>query len=84
MIRTFDDRVEYTDDSGKLHRTDGPAVIWNNGNLAWYEYGKLHRVDGPAQIVNGHEHYYYGGNHLNEKEYKLLRRGMKIKKIINR
>jgi hypothetical protein len=32
----------------KLHREDGPAVIYPDGFQQWYQYGKLHRVDGPA------------------------------------
>ena len=31
-----------------LHREDGPAVIYNDGGLSYYQYNKLHRVDGPA------------------------------------
>ena len=32
----------------KLHRTDGPAVEYVNGNNLWYINDKRHRVDGPA------------------------------------
>lgn len=32
----------------KLHRVDGPAVEWRDGDKLWYFYGKLHRMDGPA------------------------------------
>ena len=33
---------------GKLHRDDGPAVEWPNGDKHWYRHGKLHRLDGHA------------------------------------
>ncbi len=33
-----------------LHREDGPAAEYSNGDKAWYIHGKRHRVDGPAQI----------------------------------
>ena len=33
---------------GKLHREDGPAVIFKNGDQQWYKEGRLHREDGPA------------------------------------
>ena len=26
--------------NGKLHRTDGPAIEWANGNKSWYLNGK--------------------------------------------
>lgn len=35
---------------GKLHRTDGPAVEWENGDLEWRQNDVLHRTDGPATI----------------------------------
>ena len=35
---------------GKLHRTDGPAVIWADGTRVWLVDGKKHRTDGPALI----------------------------------
>ena len=48
MERTeYDDRTEWTL-NGKLHRTDGPAVEYANGDKFWYLNGKLHRTDGPA------------------------------------
>jgi hypothetical protein len=55
MIR-FGYRVEITQYhikwtlNGKLHRTDGPAIIYANGTQRWYIDGKLHRTDGPAAI----------------------------------
>lgn len=34
--------------NNKLHRTDGPAVKYRNGDREWYLYGLKHREDGPA------------------------------------
>ena len=31
-----------------LHREDGPAIEYANGEKHWYKNGKLHRDDGPA------------------------------------
>ena len=33
---------------GKLHRTNGPAVMWDDGGWEWTLYGKRHRYYGPA------------------------------------
>ena len=33
----------------KLHRDDGPAVIYSDGAKSWYKDGLLHREDGPAR-----------------------------------
>ena len=33
---------------GVLHREDGPAVEYSNGDKQWYLFGSRHRIDGPA------------------------------------
>jgi hypothetical protein len=33
-----------------LHREDGPAVIWEDGQKEWFYKGARHRLDGPAVI----------------------------------
>lgn len=46
----------------RLHRFDGPAIIYPNGDKKWYEYGQLHRVSGPAIIecwTRDHQPNYY-------------------------
>ena len=48
MKKIFDDRIEYYNDKGELHREDGPAVEWYIGEKWWYINGKRHREDGPA------------------------------------
>ena len=41
--------IEWRNENGKLHRTDGPAFEDPTANAkAWYINGKLHREDGPA------------------------------------
>jgi uncharacterized protein YqfB (UPF0267 family) len=34
----------YYNNSGQLHREDGPAVIWRDGSEAWFHNGKLIRL----------------------------------------
>jgi hypothetical protein len=40
--------IEHRNEKGELHRTDGPAVVCEDGYQVWYLNGKRHRVDGPA------------------------------------
>jgi antitoxin component YwqK of YwqJK toxin-antitoxin module len=48
--------------NGKLHREDGPAVIYGSGRQVWYQNGKLHRDDGPAIIyVSRLQEWYQNG-----------------------
>ena len=40
--------------NGKLHREDGPAVEFANGDKFWHRNSMLHREDGPAiEYANG-------------------------------
>lgn len=50
------------DKDQRIHREDGPAVIYVDGNKVWYQHGKRHRVDGPAiEFVNGYKVWYQHG-----------------------
>ena len=47
-----------------LHREDGPAMEWADGDRLWYLNGKLHRMDGPAIVTNGGNKTYYVNGEL--------------------
>ena len=48
--------------NNKLHRVDGPAIVYINGNERWYKNGEFHRDDGPAIIYsNGGKAWYKNG-----------------------
>lgn len=56
--------------SGKLHRTDGPAVEYANGHKRWYFMGELHRTNGPAVIwANGYQEWWIFNNKFTKAEY---------------
>ena len=47
------------DSSRVLHRVDGPALEYTNGDKYWYIDNKMHRIDGPAlEYVNGDKYWY--------------------------
>ena len=51
-------------EAGQFHRTDGPAIIYANGEQHWYFNDKLHRTDGPAIIwPNGDQFWYFNGEY---------------------
>ena len=65
IVKTeYEDKVEYTL-NGELHREDGPAREYSNGDKYWYLHGKLHRENGPAvEYSNGYKSWYlYGKRH---------------------
>lgn len=50
--------------NGNLHREDGPAVEYVNGDKSWYQNGLLHRENGPAiDGFNGKEWFQNGKHH---------------------
>jgi hypothetical protein len=51
---------------GKLHREDGPAIIYADGDKYWYINGSRHRIDGPAAIQSNEEAWFYNGLLHNE------------------
>lgn len=55
-----DGRVSYYKD-GLLHREEGPAREWPNGDKLWFLNDKLHRVDGPAHDTNNLKIWYLNG-----------------------
>lgn len=44
---------------GIMHRTDGPAFEFVDGNKYWYQNGKRHRTDGPAIERNDGSKFWY-------------------------
>jgi len=59
------DSSHYLD--GRLHREDGPAIIYPDGSRVWYLNGHLHREDGPAIIWPSGSRWWY----LNGKEASM-------------
>jgi len=70
IIKTqYPSHVEHTL-NGKLHRTNGPARIWDNGTKSWFINGSLHREHGPAVILsNGTKYWFINGKQLSENEF---------------
>jgi hypothetical protein len=62
--------IRWYNDKEKLHRLDGPAFEYANGDKAWYVDGKRHRLDGPAiEEANGYKAWYVNGKEMTEKEF---------------
>ena len=52
----------YYDISKQLHRENGPACEYTDGDREWYVDGKPHRVDGPAiENADGSKHWWVDG-----------------------
>jgi hypothetical protein len=66
--------------NGLYHREDGPAIIFDNGDLIWYQHGRCHREDGPAiEHSNGAKWWLLHGKNINCKTQEEFERLMKLK-----
>lgn len=65
IINSNNESKIWLDERGYLHRTDGPAVEWEDGRTEWYLNDKLHREDGPAiEWPDGSKFWYFNGKQL--------------------
>ncbi len=55
----------YFNEQNQLHKEDGPAIQYTNGDKEWWINGLLHRIDGPAIAYGYRRKEYY----LLNKEY---------------
>lgn len=73
IISIDDNRTIICKLNGVLHREDGPAVEYVNGEKQWYINGLLHRINGPAIIFkDGSMQYWIDGNRQHWLERPLL------------
>lgn len=66
-IHTNEFGVFYTktsDPYSELHREDGPAIEYKNGEKHWFLNGEHHRENSPAvEMVDGHQEWFIDGKH---------------------
>lgn len=66
---TFDDSIRYYKDD-RLHREDGPAIIWSCGDVEYWVDGFIHHEDGPALVyADGNERWWIQDDELTEHEF---------------
>ena len=54
----------------QLHRKNGPAVIFTNGNMFWLINNENHRFDGPSRVYfNGMKYWYLENNFIRHFSY---------------
>ena len=69
IVRVYEDRTEWYQNE-KLHRVDGPAIEYVNGDKFWYLNGDRHRTDGPAvEYANEQKWWYLNGEQYTEKDF---------------
>jgi hypothetical protein len=82
--KEYTNRIEYQNEKGECHRTDGPAIKWNNGNKEWWINGKTHREDGPAvERSDGVKLWYLNDIHYKEDQFHQEIIKIKLKRLVN-
>jgi hypothetical protein len=70
---------------GKRHRTDGPAVVYEDGSCEYWIANKRHREDGPALInSNGRQEWWINDMPYTEEEFLSLKENKRPTKEIVR
>jgi hypothetical protein len=65
-VKVYNDRTEWYQ-NGKLHRLDGPAIEWADGDKEWFQNSQRHRLDGPTvEWANGSKSWY-----VNNQRHRL-------------
>jgi hypothetical protein len=61
QVKVYNNRTEWYL-NGELHREDGPAIEFANGDKLWHLNGELHREDRPAvEFANGYKEWHLNG-----------------------
>jgi hypothetical protein len=69
-VKVSDSKTEWYNLNGELHREDGPAIEFADGDKYWYINGERHREDGPAiEFADGDKYWYINGQRLTETEF---------------
>ena len=80
----YKDRTVYRNNKKRLHRIDGPAVIYKDGSKVWYINDKIHREDGPAiEYFDGTKQWYLNDIPYSEQNYYQEIAKIKLKRILN-
>lgn len=64
-----DNSICYTKHGYIIHREDGPAVEYFNGDESWMINNVYHRLGGPAIIRTGEYGWYIDGENMSFNEY---------------
>ena len=74
-INEYGTKCHYSDRNMEiLHREDGPAIEYADGDKEWWINGKLHREDGPAiEDADGYKAWWINGKQLTEEEFDARR-----------
>ena len=69
-VKVYSTHTEWFNLEGKLHRENGPAIEFANGDKSWYINGQRHRIDGPAiEFANGDKSWWINGKEYSEQEF---------------
>lgn len=64
IAKVYLNQTLWVNKKNQLHRKNGPAVEYTNGDTEWWSKNKPHREGGPAIELNGDKEWFlYGERH---------------------
>ena len=64
---------QWRDANNRLHREDGPALIYADGSTEWYYDGLRHCLTGPACFYSyGYKAFWIFGKQVTESEFNFF------------
>jgi hypothetical protein len=82
--KELSDRNVFFNENDKLHRTDGPAVEYDNGTKEWWINGERHRENGPAiEYSDGFKLFFLDNYMYSEQEWEQEIAKIKLKRILD-
>jgi hypothetical protein len=75
--------IFHFNENNEIHREDGPAVEYSDGDKFWYKNSERHRENGPAvDYSNGDKKYWYNDEYIDVKTDKEFKKYLKLKCFI--
>ena len=70
----------------KLHKIDGPAKVWPNGDKSWWVNGKYCRLDGPGYLSadNSKKEYWIDGLNVSSIDDLFFHISIKFYQVIKK
>ena len=56
--------IQFFDSNNKLHRSNGPAIDFRDGDWVWRLHGKQHRYYGPSDRFSKKYYWFVHGRYI--------------------
>lgn len=79
----LDGANHWTNEEGRLHREDGPAIEYLNGDWSWLFNGKWHRISGPSEWIGRKYGWWVNDENITDLVHECLRRATDLPETVH-